>query len=595
MRLNPSPGPVFKFECLTTSRRWTNFAGRALFIGLLLVVLGFVVWYIERTYAMRGRRVDLVTAGEIFFCSIVSTQLCLLFLMAPAVAADAICLDKSRGALLPLMTTQLSSYEIVMGKFTARCLPILGYVICGLPVMAICLMMGGIHPEVIFGALLVCCGVALVGGSAAVLLSVLCSKTYEVILVCYLAWILFLIMLPIGAVLPIWMTAPIAWTYIPEFIKYGNPFYLCLAPYVNPGSVDMVDFVYYLLACLGISAVFLGLATLLLRRVVIRQGATPNKKERRSWWTRRRRWLRLPGPSLDGNPVLWREWHRQRPSRWVRGVWYLYGFLALSASIYCFIYSVFGDDRFQREVGIIINAFQVSVGLLLVSVSGVTSLQDERVRGSLDVLLTTPIPSFQVYWGKWWGCFRVVLKLAILPTFVASGAFVRKLLDGGRVLEPDFAPGSGYFVLMPLIVCCYGAWIVRVVLALGTGISRPGRAMAASVTVFILFTVGLLFTMAFTNGPEEAFPAMGSCFMAPFMLTIDCLEQYGGYREFFIPSLLLWCIIYAVASALLSVRACAAFDRRMSRMSEHMSRRYRPEKAVQRLLRRERAVAHEAI
>ena len=27
------------------------------------------------------------------------------------------------------------------------------------------------------------------------------------------------------------------------------------------------------------------------------------------------RWL--PGPSLDGNPVLWREWHRSRPSRWL--------------------------------------------------------------------------------------------------------------------------------------------------------------------------------------------------------------------------------------------------------------------------------------
>jgi ABC-type transport system involved in multi-copper enzyme maturation permease subunit len=590
MRLHLSPGPVFKFECLTTSRRWTNFAGRAVFIGLLLAVLGFVVWFIERNNAMRQRPVDLVTAGEIFFCSIASTQLCLLFLMAPAVAADSICLDKARGALLPLMTTQLTSYEIVMGKFSARCLPILGYVICGLPVMAICLLMGGIHPEVIFGALLVCCGVALVGGSAAVLLSVLCSKTYEVILVCYLSWIVFLLLFPIEIILPTWATASLAGTFIPDFIKYSNPFYLCLAPYTSPGSVDMVDFVYYLLGCLGVSAFFLVVATFALRRVVIRQGAVTNKKVRRRWWTRRRPLFRLPGPSLDSNPVLWREWHRQRPSRWVRGVWNVYGFIAVAASLYCFLHSLFSQDRFQREVGIIVNAFQVSVGLLLVSVSGVTSLQDERVRGSLDVLLTTPIPSHQVYWGKWWGCFRMILRLTILPTLVASGAFVRSWFEGGHNLAFEY-DRAGYFALMPLIVCCYGAWIVSVGLALGVWIQRPGRAMAASVTVFILFTVGLMFTMAFRNGPDEVFPAMGSCFLAPLMLTIECLDLSAGSRDFFIPGLLIWCILYAVASALLSALACATLDRRMSRMSERMARRHRPEKAVRRMLRMERTSA----
>jgi ABC-type transport system involved in multi-copper enzyme maturation permease subunit len=586
MRLNLSPGPVFKVECLTTSRRWTNFAGRALFIGLLLVVLAFVVWFIEREVSNRGQRANMVVAGQLFFCATVSTQLCLLFLMAPAVAADAICLDKARGALLPLLTTQLTSYEIVMGKFTARCLPILGYVICGLPVMAICLLMGGIHPEVIFGALLVCCGVALVGGSAAVLLSVLCSKTYEVILVCYVSWALFLLLLPIGAILPTWLTAPFASTYLPEIIKFGNPFYLCFAPYINPGSIDMVDFAYYLLACFAVSAFLLALATLMLRRVVIRQGAVTEKKKRQRWWTRRRPLFRLPGPSLDNNPVLWREWHRQRPSRWVRGVWYVYGFIALAASLYCFVQTIFGMDRFLREVGIIVNAFQVSVGLLLVSVSGVTSLQDERVRGSLDVLLTTPIPSYQVYWGKWWGCFRVVLRLAILPTLVASGLYVRNWFHFD--FEYDRAP---YFVLMPLIVCCYGAWIVSVGLALGTWIARPGRAMAASVIVFILFTVGLIFTMAFTRDREEVFPAMGSCFLAPLILSIHCLERSGGSEEFFIPGLLIWCILYAVASAFLSLLACTNFDRRMSRMSERMAGRYRPEKAVKRLLRKERTSA----
>jgi hypothetical protein len=38
----------------------------------------------------------------------------------------------------------------------------------------------------------------------------------------------------------------------------------------------------------------------------------------------RGRLARLPGPSLDGNPVLWREWHRNRPSRMTRILWGAY-------------------------------------------------------------------------------------------------------------------------------------------------------------------------------------------------------------------------------------------------------------------------------
>ena len=42
----------------------------------------------------------------------------------------------------------------------------------------------------------------------------------------------------------------------------------------------------------------------------------------------------LPGPSLDGNPVLWREWHRKRPSRWTGRFWTVYAVVSTLASLY---------------------------------------------------------------------------------------------------------------------------------------------------------------------------------------------------------------------------------------------------------------------
>ena len=50
-----------------------------------------------------------------------------------------------------------------------------------------------------------------------------------------------------------------------------------------------------------------------------------------------------------------------------------------------------------------INGLQVSAGLLLLSVSAATSLAEERQRGSLDVLLATPLSTRSIVLGKWWG------------------------------------------------------------------------------------------------------------------------------------------------------------------------------------------------
>ena len=69
-----------------------------------------------------------------------------------------------------------------------------------------------------------------------------------------------------------------------------------------------------------------------------------------------------------------------------------------------------------------VNAWQVAIGLLLLSVSAATTLAEERDRGSLDVIMTTPLTSREIVWGKWWGTFAMVPRLAILPIWVATGA-----------------------------------------------------------------------------------------------------------------------------------------------------------------------------
>ncbi len=96
------------------------------------------------------------------------------------------------------------------------------------------------------------------------------------------------------------------------------------------------------------------------------------------------------GPSLDKDPVLWREWRRSRPSR--LAIDRLGSFhCALSlAGMAVGIVTIADDYASGSEFLMLVSGLHATFGLLLVSLFAPTVLAEERVRGSLDVLMTTP-------------------------------------------------------------------------------------------------------------------------------------------------------------------------------------------------------------
>ena len=62
---------------------------------------------------------QLAVYGERFYSTIVSIELTLVLLAAPAATAGAICLDKARGTLDHMLAADLSNAEIVLGKLAA--------------------------------------------------------------------------------------------------------------------------------------------------------------------------------------------------------------------------------------------------------------------------------------------------------------------------------------------------------------------------------------------------------------------------------------------------------------------------------------------
>ena len=330
---------------------------------------------------------------------------------------------------------------------------------------------------------------------------------------------------------------------------------------------------------LAASAGLIGAATWRIRAVVIRQlGRGERAPRRRTWaaWSLGRidldrlgRWapgtVRLgrlvrrawPRPSLDRNPVLWRECQRRRPSRWGLAVWGIYVLLCGGFSVYA-IAVMIGGNRWGRELGAVVNGLQVGAGLLLLSVSAATSLAEERQRGSLDVLMATPLPTRAIVWGKWWGAFRAVPPLLILPVVVATAL--------------SFHTGRYWGVaLMAALILAYGAAITSLGLALATWIPRMGRAAVLTVGLYTSMSIAWIPADLFRLREGRGTTASASRRAArPWASasTARCSPATGRRREFASQTLwtLFWTIAYGGVALALLLATLGTFNRCLGRI-----------------------------
>ena len=169
-------------------------------------------------------------------------------------------------------------------------------------------------------------------------LSVRAGKTHEVLLTTYLLWVTWLLAGPmireinrtLGGSLdfPAWLTAT-------------DPFTVALATY-RPWGAEVGPVSVFLGVCLLASAVLLASAIRDVRRLAIRDPRRPKPRRTRSfglgWLTR---WF--PEPPLDAF-LLWREWHRNRPTGWSRRVWGLYAIASVIFSVIAVAPCMFGQN-----------------------------------------------------------------------------------------------------------------------------------------------------------------------------------------------------------------------------------------------------------
>jgi ABC-type transport system involved in multi-copper enzyme maturation permease subunit len=537
-------GPVFGYEWLAASRRWQVYAGRAFFVFVLLVGL-WSVWTKRASDDSLPPIQVLASVGGGFFRAIVFTQMTLVLMVAPAATAGAICQDRSSGKLAQLLVTDLSDSEIILGKLAARLLPVLGLVCCALPVLALSSLLGGVDPLALSGVFLVTVCCAIFGCALALTFSIWASKPYEVLLATYgviAIWMLFV---------PVWDFLGWCWGYpsSPDWAIPLNPYYLACAPYLQPDRVSALSFLAFLASILLLTA---GLVALAIARLRSQFASQEDPAVRRS--SPRRRWSIAGGTdAIDANPVLWYEARRRQLSPWIRFLVRAYFVLAAVFSMLAVHGTIWPSSLLSYMLAAYVVAFQFAIGLPLVLISAATAIVEERARGSLDVLMTTPLSATQIVLAKWWGSFQNGPKLLLLPALIA-------IVTAWTHNTWPVAAYLGLYALSTLLV-----W-TSIGLAISTWVSRLGRAIAVAVAAYAL--VGLAWpVLALTIYPGDGLALSAvSPFYGCFDLASGLSAQY--FTNAWYAFLYRWISVQAVLAAGLLLVTLATFDRALGRIPE---------------------------
>ena len=132
--------PILSFSA---TRRMRSFRTMLIVIGyvaaLLLIALAFLTPFLKDTVGM-----GTLSNGPTCFLALLGAQFILLILIAPAMTSGSIAGERERQTLDLLLVTNTQSFRIVIGKMLESFVLLSLLILCGLPVMCLCLLTGGI-------------------------------------------------------------------------------------------------------------------------------------------------------------------------------------------------------------------------------------------------------------------------------------------------------------------------------------------------------------------------------------------------------------------------------------------------------------------
>jgi ABC-type transport system involved in multi-copper enzyme maturation permease subunit len=413
--------PVLQRELVVNLRMTRGFLLLFAYVALLGLLV-YAAWPADQTLDL-ARPEEAKKLVNLFFFG----QYLLVSLMTPSFAAGAITGERERESYEMLLASPLRPGAIVLGKLAASLTPLAELMICSLPIVMLCLPLGGVSLyEVLAAYLAMICSVGLFG-----MISLWCSSVFTRTSASLVASYML--------ILPLAMVGVLVWNALATVGEARLLVIITVVPIAcaSMGALLWVDICRRLLrppdlGSGGKQAIDLETEAKEAVGLYIDRDQFPDRL-----FSPPKRTTFLPE---DANPIYDKEMRSEIFSQgtlMLRLVIQISMLIALPVMAVCLF--------MQQQLAAWYIAYVLLFNLLVGPVFSADSLTSERERSTLDLLLTTLITPWQMLWGKLLSGLRVS---SVLTSFLLWPVFLACLMPVG--FWENMLTMLGYFLIVGL-------------------------------------------------------------------------------------------------------------------------------------------------
>lgn len=316
-------GPIFQVELVAAARQGRQYLVRVIYALIILFVLwvsysSMSQWQSLGAGGGNPSISDIAQMATTFFVAFSWVQLLGILAIAPAMAVGTIASERERRTIEYLFATDLSNFEIVVGKTFARLLIVGQLVLVSLPILFIFRLLGGISADLLAGSFITAASTALVLTSLSVCVSVWSPRSRDAVMRVYrLLAVLLIVPGVLSAMLMVFQLQLQRRSELIEAAQTALRFILSLNPvavlsqsmlsvFAAGAGFDFEPVLKMAAWHVGLSVALIWLATYAVRRVHLRDASRGDVKQQKGESRRGMEKLRWR-PELSDNAMLWKE------------------------------------------------------------------------------------------------------------------------------------------------------------------------------------------------------------------------------------------------------------------------------------------------
>ncbi|MHC4212295.1 MAG: ABC transporter permease, partial [Planctomycetota bacterium] len=405
-------GPIFGKELLVTSRRKRYYLLRSLYVAALSIFV--VIAWASGVHTPSSGPAALKTAlmaeaGRNVVVTIIWFQFVTAQIIATVSLAGAISDEIYQKTLPVLITTPITSLQIVMGKLSSRLLQTFLLLAISLPLLAIVRVFGGIPWDYVIQSLAITITATLFIASLTLLFSIYSKKSNDAIVktigICFLLYSI----LPVAFV---FLATKYSWPVNSEIIFYLNPWMILITSTGNvmsPGATQMAfSCLIHCLVMLSVSAFLLFISVVSVRRAAtkrlagrasiftgIKERIAAKRKKTTKIKPERQGKIRF----VKGHPIIWKEMRIAIiKGHWIKTFIGSFLFVVIIGTFYA-VSLYFGVlSQKDTQMGFVMAYF--SVALLGTAFSAAACISAEKQARTWPILMTLALDEKQILKGK---------------------------------------------------------------------------------------------------------------------------------------------------------------------------------------------------